>query len=538
MTTAPVHARVRTEAGFALLLTLFLTMALSMTAAGLILLSQTDTRTSTNYRLMSQARYGAESGIQVAVNYLINSYAAPVAGGADPIASYDTTVSPVTYNGEPVVLSANADVPSNYPVAAVQDAFAAAAQGTLAAGANTSVAYKPSATLMSMQQVNVYGGGQQTIQTWQITSTGSITSAQNAEVEVSAVLETQKMPATLYAAFGTNGGCGALRFAGGARTDSYNSAALVGGNPVIANSNGGVGTNGNLTESGGATINGTVSSPRVGVGSCSSGNVDALTSSGGATVTGGVVQLPQAWNPASPIVTMPSPAPPTSNVSISSSTTCLSLGLAVYPLGPCTLVSPGHLTFTPTNLGGSSLTLGSLSLSGGATLTIKGGTINLNSLTISGGSVVTVAEDTATNVSDVAMTIVRNVSVSGGGSITVPADKSASVTMGIVNTSGVGTPVSMSGGAVTNNSYDPSLFQIKYAGTGNISVSGGAKFATVIYAPNASSTLSGGGDIYGSIVAATITDTGGAQIHYDTNLPNLFVTAGNPMMSSFSWKKY
>ena len=55
-----------------------------------------------------------------------------------------------------------------------------------------------------MQQIDVYGGGVQTIQTWQITSTGSITAGRTAQVEVSAMLETPKFPAQMYAAFGTN----------------------------------------------------------------------------------------------------------------------------------------------------------------------------------------------------------------------------------------------------------------------------------------------------------------------------------------------
>jgi hypothetical protein len=117
------------------------------------------------------------------------------------------------------------------------------------------VTYAPYATLVSMQQIDVYGGGVQTIQTWQLTSTGTITTGKTAQVEVSATLETPKFPAQMYAAFGTNPGCGSLNFHGNqTQTDSYDSGALVGGNPVISNSGGNVGTNGNLTEGGGADI--------------------------------------------------------------------------------------------------------------------------------------------------------------------------------------------------------------------------------------------------------------------------------------------
>jgi len=62
-----------------------------------------------------------------------------VTGGADPIANYNTNVSPVTLVGcvapcPPVVLSGSATVASNYPVAGVQAAFLAAVGGTLPAG--------------------------------------------------------------------------------------------------------------------------------------------------------------------------------------------------------------------------------------------------------------------------------------------------------------------------------------------------------------------------------------------------------------------
>ena len=110
-----------------------------------------------------------------------------------------------------------------------------------------------------------------------------MTATRTATVEVTSVLETPIAPANGYGAFGTSPTCGSLQFQGSSNIDSYDSsAALVGGNPVIAHSGGNVGTNGNLGESGNATIDGTLSSPRVGVGACSAGNVDALSSSGNA----------------------------------------------------------------------------------------------------------------------------------------------------------------------------------------------------------------------------------------------------------------
>ena len=88
--------RISNEKGIALVLSLFLLTAMSLLGASLMFLSQTETYSSMNYRLMSQARYGAESGIQKAANYVLYSYTPPVTGGADPIANYNTNVTPVT----------------------------------------------------------------------------------------------------------------------------------------------------------------------------------------------------------------------------------------------------------------------------------------------------------------------------------------------------------------------------------------------------------------------------------------------------------
>jgi PilX N-terminal len=492
--------RISNEKGIALVLSLFLLTAMSLLGASLMFLSQTETYSSMNYRLMSQARYGAESGIQKTANYLVYSYTPPVNDPADLITKYNTSVSPVTCttangcptNG-PVVLSGSGAKAGNYPIAAKQAAFLAAVQGTLAAG-NTTVAYAPYATLISMQQIEVYGGGLQTIQTWQITATGSITAGRTAQVEVGAILETPKFPAQMYAAFATNGGCGALTFAGNksTNTDSYDSSiAFVAGQtaPTVALSGGNVGTNGNLTEAGQSKIYGTLSSPRVGVGNCSSGNVDALSSSGGATVNGhypplpgDVVQLPQAVTLAPPAA--PAPLPPTTaydgdNITIDSSNP--------GPFGDVTVSN------------NKTLTLGALGV------TTK---ITMNSFTMAGNANLVILG-----------TVILNVAGQGQP-----------------------TPITFTGNVTSSNvgsaKFDPSNFQIQYAGIGEIKVTGSSALTSMIYAPNAAAKFTGGADFYGAVVAATVTDTGGASIHYDRRLSQEYFTVGNPMMSAFNWKKY
>ena len=140
------------ERGVALVLALLLTAALSTLAASLMFLSQTETYATMNYRMMSQARYAGEAGVQKAAHFLLDStqYTVPAVGAADDLNNYNRTVSPVTYLGQPVILSASASTWSNYPVAAVRTAFNNAAQGTLTAG-NARITYNAVAKLVTMQ---------------------------------------------------------------------------------------------------------------------------------------------------------------------------------------------------------------------------------------------------------------------------------------------------------------------------------------------------------------------------------------------------
>ena len=82
-----------------------------------------------------------------------------------------------------------------------------------------------------MQQLNVYGGGvQDDSNVADRLRPGRSPQARTAKAEVSAMIETPKFPATMYAAFATAATCGALDFHGqNTQTDSYDSfAALVG----------------------------------------------------------------------------------------------------------------------------------------------------------------------------------------------------------------------------------------------------------------------------------------------------------------------
>ena len=483
------------ERGIALVLAMFLTVTMSVLAASLMFLSQTETYASLNYRLMSQARYGAESGVHKAVNYLLNTYVPPSTAGADLLTSYDMTKSPVQYMGAPVILSANAAVASNYPVAAVQNAFNPAGQGTLAAGTGT-VNYQTYATMLSMQQVN----GGQTVITWQITSDGTITAGRTATVEVSSILEKQLVPQpnAVYAAFAQAGTCGALTFSGQAVTNSYDStSALVGGVPVLSNSSGNLGTNGNLNENNASIINGTLSTPRVGVGNCNNGNVDALSSSGGATVTGGVIHLSQNVVP-------PTPPMPNPWVSPFGNTTFTDVGGCHAVVG-CSAVNATQLRFAPGNYGDVHTT-------NTATIHLTAGTYNINSLIM----------DNATTLTIDSGPVVINI---------VGAGVNGNSNALFINSSVTTDPA---------RPFDPTMLTFNYAGTARVQWNNQATSVVQLNAPNATVDVNSS-VIYGSVIGNTVSFNNAAQLHFDRHLSTLAPSTfqvGNDMMTSFTWKKF
>jgi len=484
------------ERGIAMVVALFLMLAMSVLGTSLMFVSQTETQSTQNYRLMSQARYGAESGIHKTANYLLNTYVPPASAGTDLLSSYNTAVSPVTYLGQAVVLSSTS-ADSNYPVADVKTAFSTASQGSLNVN-DATVTFTSTASLRSMRQISDKFSGQPvTIQTWEITSNARIAGAKSAEVEVSALVERQTSPIYSYAAFATYNGCAALSFAGGATTNSYDStAALVGGMPVTSSSGGNVGTNGNLTEVGNPTvISGSLSTPRSGVGACTANNVTAQTISGNATVSQGLTQLSQEIQYPTPAA--PDPMPPTGTVNFTQNGGCPG------GVSHCAASTNGA-TITPPSAA-TVVSIGDLVINGNAQLHLGAGIYHVNSFSMQGNSKIIV----------------------DSGPVVI---KVAGV--------GVATPITITGQGISNTSYNPSNLEFIYGGTGEVKLAGGDQTSALFYAPQATGSFSGGADLYGAVVVKQMTATGGASIHYDRRLTNSAMTAGSYMMSAFTWKNY
>jgi hypothetical protein len=520
----------------ALIMVMILLVVLSIMATSLMFLSQTETWSSLNYRLMTQARYGAEAGVNKAVNYLLNTYVPPATTGTDPLSNYSLHATGVTfegdnvgvtYGGNPVKLNSTSSL-ANYPASTTETAFATATTGSLAAG-NTTVNYTAHATLLSMTQVTPYGSSTPvTIQTWRVTGDASIGGAATAQTEVSSILERQITPVFTYAAFAASPNCAAMTFGGGGITGSYDDQAVVGGVATISASGGNVGTNGNLTTNGQpTTINGSLSTPRTGVGACVNGsNVTAWTDNNG-TVTGGLVELPQPIVYPTPVI----PAAGTLAVSVGHNATCPSgtgapqvwaVGMPVAAKAQTCQSSGTDLYLPPSVLPGAAVVTSpayvapsylSISVTGNETLHLYPGTYNIDTLSEQSAqsSIVIEPYPGTTTYGPVIM----NITGSAGGTV-----------------------VDLTGNSVQNASLNPMNFQIMYAGTGAVALKGNSQAAGLLYAPNASFSFTGGSTWYGAVVGKTMTDMGGAAIYYDRRLNDSGFTIGNYTLDTFSWKKY
>ena len=96
----------------------------------------------------------------------------------------------------------------------------------------------------------------------------------------------------------------------------------------------------------------------------------------------------------------------------------------------------------------------------------------------------------------------------------------------------------LTGNSVQNATLNPMNFQMLYAGTGSVSLKGNSQASGLLYAPLATFSFGGGADWYGAVIGASLTDMGGAAIHYDRRLGGTAYTISNYMLDSFTWQKY
>jgi hypothetical protein len=336
-----------------------------------------------------------------------------------------------------------------------------------------------------------------------------------------------------YAAFATSNECDAIYFHGNVTVDSYDSSQGTVADTTEP-TGGDLGSNGNLHVQGSVNVAGNLYTPRTGVGACTAGAVNGLTG----VIGGNMINLPTDVVFPLPVFTA---TPPTTAVTIGAAlmgnpaTACASLGTAMTPLNPTPpgvpfVLGPGPLgnctynaltkTITVDNHGQGDITMPTVTVDGGFTLKIAGTNmpgqnVNINALI-------------------------------GGGEVQIDGLANQSVVLKVAGKAADGTdlpvPFDLSTMSWKQNSptpFDASSFQIVYGGSANLNMQGGnSQSAATVYAPNASFTMTGTQDFFGSILARTITNGGNASIHYDRRLGRDFWVSGHPMMGSFTWKRY
>ena len=130
---------------------------------------------------------------------------------------------------------------------------------------------------------------------------------------------------------------------------------------------------------------------------------------------------------------------------------------------------------------------------------------------------------------------------SGASAISLGGNASIAINSGstlLVYTQG---NISIGGNGVGNSNPQPISFQVygtnPATGVQTVDISGNGQLKALVYAPNASLSLNGGGTsghVMGAAVANSITMNGGTEFHYDDSLGNF--TSGNPYGIS-NWRE-
>jgi Tfp pilus assembly protein PilX len=531
----------KSESGVALIVTLLAILVLSILGAAIIIATQSQTWTALNYRQTAQARYAAEAGLQKTMNWLNGGgYTAHGSFG-----SYDMTKNPVQYSGQPVVLSYSS-ANSNYPDSTVKSNATTALTGALPGLSN--VSYSATATLLRMSAtsgISWLGGSGGAVQTWQITSTGTVSGGvRNASVQVTQTFEkTTGGPIFNYAVAATGTGCKAIDFNGTDSSDSYNSSIgyynqTVGGT-ANKGSQGNLATNGNVYLGSSAVINGTISDTSVTTsGACASGSVTAVTNSGGSylgspnptKLASTALNYQAPWGCGATTPCYPVSSPNTTAQAITSA------GCASVPgcssSGTTSVLDNGKSTTANVFSLAPGTNYGNLTIDNADVVHVSAGTYDINSLNFAkDGQLVVDSGPVVLNVSGKGYAAGSVVINSGGLSGWNLCSGGVTGAVGPYGTAGCG-------GTAGKITGIPSNLQIVYAGPATISTTG-APCSSAIYAPNAYvNTVGGAVGLYGAIISNTFLESSKAPVHYDTALGNLTQVGQYRPVGGFSWSKF
>jgi Tfp pilus assembly protein PilX len=496
--------RAKSERGVALIMALIMILVLSVLVAGLVFATQTQTWTGFNYKNTTQARYAAEAGIQRTMNWIMSpNYTPPAAFG-----SFDMTKYPVKDTGaapQPIVLSAAYGIASNYPTASVQTAFNGALNDQPVPGLGNAT-FSTYATLLKMTPgagVSWFGGGAGgSPQTWQITSIGSVSGVRAANVQLQAIYERGSTPIFTYGVAGDGTVCGDVTFTGGSM-DSWDS---TGGGTYAGthqNSGGSIGTNGNVTLSGGSTrVHGPIyNSSNTNVGGCPNG----ITNNVGGTPW-------DSLNSTAPLVypnpAVPSPMTPTTNLNVNSNT-CW----GAVPAG-CTAVAaaglvPAHVNVVPGSYG---------DITSNSNLHLSAGTYYINSLNLNGGTLTLDSTPVVINL--------------GGNGVSSGGTLFASQSSTLINDGGVPSNLQIVTACCTTGTPP-----VQMANPPVITMNGSSAMFAVVYAPNSYVHITGSSQFLGAVVGQKVTSDSSGGFSYDRGLQRSLLRVGNFQPVSYTWNK-
>ncbi|MBI3818695.1 MAG: hypothetical protein HY286_08400 [Planctomycetes bacterium] len=100
-----------------------------------------------------------------------------------------------------------------------------------------------------------------------------------------------------------------------------------------------------------------------------------------------------------------------------------------------------------------------------------------------------------------------------------------------------------SGGGLLNPSLLAKNLQIYGLGDASVNsgdiikMSGGSNMYAGVYAPKMPFTVTGGGDLWGAVTAASITNTGGSRLHHDIDIKGVGNTNTKSTLKQISWRR-
>jgi hypothetical protein len=147
----------------------------------------------------------------------------------------------------------------------------------------------------------------------------------------------------------------------------------------------------------------------------------------------------------------------------------------------------------------------SVSFNNGTTLT--SGTYRVSSINLSGSGKGTINGNVTIYVTgSVNLSGTSQIVILPGGSLTIYLNGSLNV----------------SGGSIVNQTLNPHNLTIYGTSTcTSASYSGSSALYGIIYTPAASTSISGGVNLYGSVIGRSVTISGGSAVHYDASLGNV-----------------